>query len=691
MNEPNLPRTGVVICRCGGQISARLDAELLRQQAAALPGVIYTGCEDYPCSKDGQLRLQQAIRDGKLERVMVAGCAPRLVEQLFRRAADGAGLGSGAVQIINIREQCALAHQEAPALGLQKAGALIRMGVARAQSSGLSAPRRVSVVKSAVVIGASLGGLAAARTLADANIPVSLLELEDDPVSWSQDERAQLHAWADVVRRHPQIAWLSHGTLQGITGRPGRYRLDLSQSGQPSTLECGAILIATASAPGGIRSAHGYDREHIKAQVEFETELTAAEAGSAPAFTQVVLLGPQEKLDPHSAHLASLTALRQAERIKALNRDTTVSLVFRDLYLNPAELDLLRKAQRHGVRFYRYPVGHSPEVDEMTLIGMDELSGSPFRLGFDRLVQPEAWQPDRQADKLASLLKLPQDRGGFLLEPRWQLRPGRWSEDGVFILGGAHLPSDPGETLFQAYLAAARAERFLQQGEILLEGAQAQVDRGLCTGCGACSQVCPAQAIEMEARDEVLSLARIDAVRCIGCGSCVVACPVRAIQLSGWEDAALLAQIEAALHTSELTASAGGEGQTLPRILALGCEWSASATADLAGARHLPIPANVIPLQVNCSARFDPYHILWAFLNGADGVLLGACPAGECHYGQGNRLATERVETLRVLLAEAGIDPRRLRFVMISGDDAVKYARTVTEFAAELGERVSVS
>src|SRR3990172_3755872 len=87
-------RLGVIICDCGGEIAARLDTEALRAQAAALPAVVYTAREAYPCSKDGQARLRQAIRDQKLDRVLIAGCAPRLIERLFRQVGQKEGLSS---------------------------------------------------------------------------------------------------------------------------------------------------------------------------------------------------------------------------------------------------------------------------------------------------------------------------------------------------------------------------------------------------------------------------------------------------------------------------------------------------------------------------------------------------------------------------------------------------------------------
>ena len=104
----------------------------------------------------------------------------------------------------------------------------------------------------------------------------------------------------------------------------------------------------------------------------------------------------------------------------------------------------------------------------------------------------------------------------------------------------------------------------------------------------------------------------------------------------------------------------------------------------MAGARRIPYPLNARILRMNCSARFDPYHILWAFLNGADGVFLGACPPGECHYGSGNLCAQERVEKLKSGLAAQGIDPRRLRLEFMSLEDGGKFAQAMTDFDREI-------
>jgi coenzyme F420-reducing hydrogenase delta subunit len=154
----------------------------------------------------------------------------------------------------------------------------------------------------------------------------------------------------------------------------------------------------------------------------------------------------------------------------------------------------------------------------------------------------------------------------------------------------------------------------------------------------------------------------------------VVVCPSKAITLPGWDDIEIPAQISAALETKG----------TASRVIVLACEWSAYPSADIAGVRHLPYPVDVRIIRMNCSARFDPYHILWAFLNGADGVYLGACPPGECHYGTGNLFARERVEALQNELSRRGLDPNRLHLEFMSVDDGKKFAETLTDFVSSI-------
>ncbi len=123
-----------------------------------------------------------------------------------------------------------------------------------------------------------------------------------------------------------------------------------------------------------------------------------------------------------------------------------------------------------------------------------------------------------------------------------------------------------------------------------------------------------------------------------------------------------------------------------PRIVAFLCRWCSYAGADLAGTSRIKYPPNVVPIRVPCSGRVDPQWVLDAFEKGADGVLIGGCHPGDCHYVSGNYKARRRVALLKKLLTQLGIEPERLRLEWISATEGQRFARVVSDFVRELKE-----
>ncbi len=78
-----------------------------------------------------------------------------------------------------------------------------------------------------------------------------------------------------------------------------------------------------------------------------------------------------------------------------------------------------------------------------------------------------------------------------------------------------------------------------------------------------------------------------------------------------------------------------------PKILGIACNWCTYTGADLAGTTRLAYPQNVRVVRVMCSSRINPSFIFRAFQLGADGVLVGGCHPGDCHYNTGNLYAEE--------------------------------------------------
>lgn len=120
-----------------------------------------------------------------------------------------------------------------------------------------------------------------------------------------------------------------------------------------------------------------------------------------------------------------------------------------------------------------------------------------------------------------------------------------------------------------------------------------------------------------------------------------------------------------------------------PKILAFLCNWCAYGAADLAGVSRLRYPPHVRPIRVMCSASVSPHHILRAFQSGADGILVGACHVGDCHYQVGNHMALKRIRFLQEMLAFVGLEGR-LRLEWISSAEGPKFAQVVREFTEEI-------
>lgn len=121
-----------------------------------------------------------------------------------------------------------------------------------------------------------------------------------------------------------------------------------------------------------------------------------------------------------------------------------------------------------------------------------------------------------------------------------------------------------------------------------------------------------------------------------------------------------------------------------PKIICFLCKWCTYAGADLAGTSRIQYQPNGIPIRVMCSSRVDPVHIIWAFKRGADGVLVGGCHPGDCHYQSGNYKTKRRILLLQKVLKDLGIEPNRLRLEWISAAEGKRFAEVMNEFIDEV-------
>ncbi len=121
-----------------------------------------------------------------------------------------------------------------------------------------------------------------------------------------------------------------------------------------------------------------------------------------------------------------------------------------------------------------------------------------------------------------------------------------------------------------------------------------------------------------------------------------------------------------------------------PKILGFFCNWCTYAGADLAGVSRLQYPPNIRVIRVMCSGTVSPHHVLHAFQKGADGVLIGGCHIGDCHYLRGNFMTVKRISFLQELLKFTGFEAERLHLEWISAAEGPKLAQTVRDFTEKI-------
>lgn len=142
-------------------------------------------------------------------------------------------------------------------------------------------------------------------------------------------------------------------------------------------------------------------------------------------------------------------------------------------------------------------------------------------------------------------------------------------------------------------------------------------------------------------------------------------------------------ETEEAKSPSEAPKKVPGEASSSefkPKIIGFLCNWCSYAGADLAGVSRFQYAPNIRVIRVMCSGRVDPSIVLEMLIQGVDGVFIGGCHLGDCHYQKGNYYAEKRIDMTTKLIEKAGLNPERLRLEWVSASEGQMFAEIVTEF-----------
>lgn len=557
------PRIGVFVCSCGINIANTVDVRAVAAYAKTLPYVVHVENNLFTCSADTQMLIAQKIKELGLNRIVVAACTPRTHEPLFQDTLREAGLNPFLLEMANIRNQNAWVHQQDSEKATEKAKDQVRMAVAKAALNAPLNRLRVHLIQKALVVGGGVAGMNAALYLADQGFPVVLVEkaealggharylLENDQ---GEPVRPMLDGLIAQVENHPRITVLKSAQLKTVEGSVGNFQSLVDVEGTEREIFYGAAVLAL----GGRQAEpdeylYGQDSRvmtHLQWDALMAQNPEAVRAAQSAVFIQCV--GSREPQRPYCSRICCTHTVKSALRMKALNPDMDIYVLYRDMRTYGMREELYQKARASGVIFIQYTMETKPRVGiangALQVEVLDPILGRTLHLPADYVVLAAAVEPNAARDVI-DLFKCGVNADGFLNEAHPKLRPVDSTVDGLFVAGLCHYPKPIDETIAQARAAASRAAVLLSKEEMQLDAIKSYVTER-CDGCALCLDVCPYHAIALEQPvDDSAARRRIrtDPALCKGCGLCEATCPKGGVMVHGFALHQLAAQIDALL------------------------------------------------------------------------------------------------------------------------------------------------
>ena len=255
------------------------------------------------------------------------------------------------------------------------------------------------------------------------------------------------------------------------------------------------------------------------------------------------------RLNTYCSRTCCTTILQQALAVRKRFPQTGVFDFNQDIRTyGRGEEDYYTQASKAGVVFFRYNGEEPPKVEAtpdslskngaLTITVKDALTwGEELSLGVDMVVLGTGMMPGQIADLIESM-KLATGEDGFLQEVHPKLRPVELAVNGILLAGTAQGPMNVQETLAAAGAAAVKVAAMFATEDVELNPYVAAVDLALCCGEAQCVTQCDYEGalrmVQVDVDGAMVERAQVNAGLCVGCGACVAVCPHRAIDLNGW-------------------------------------------------------------------------------------------------------------------------------------------------------------
>jgi len=457
--------------------------------------------------------------------------------------------------------------------------------------------------------------------------------------------------------------------------------IDLNDPGKMVELKVGAIVLATGFELYDLSELPNYGYglyPNVVTSLEMERILdvngptgsmvVVPETGKEVKNVTYVLCAGSRDTEvgkPYCSRVCCLYSLKQAQLLR--DRGLNVTIHYIDIRAPGRRYEeFYRTTQEKGAVFIKGKVTEIvPEGDHVLVRSEDMMLNKMVEYPTDLVVLAPPIIAPEDSLKLAESLRVPIDEDQFVLERHPKLDPMSTKRDGVFAAGMVIGPKDIQSTTAEAEGAAMKVVNFLS-GDREIEPNKAYLaDPEACTGCGACAEICPENAIKMENGIPV-----INEIICSGCGACIPACEENALDQQGLTENQIKANIRGILDESDAEI----------KILAFVEKEIAYTAVDLSGLARLSYPSSIRIIPLPSIARLKKEHLLYAFAHGADGVMALEAPAHEGPYGHAHVISEERFDDYRWEIEDEDVDSSRLWFSRVYVPDWRKLKRVFSTF-----------